>query len=92
MVCGGRTAATLKSELSVPSNDTLRDYQPTLALYYQGIVEEVCAQKLGERDELWWEEARAIIRKIATIIGRQAKETGDLLQKDIATGKPLLPA
>jgi hypothetical protein len=88
----GRTAATLKSELSVPSSDTLRDYQPTLALYYQGIVEEVCAQKLGERDELWWEEARAIIRKVADIIGRQAKETGELLQKDIATGKPLLPA
>jgi hypothetical protein len=88
----GRTAAALKNELSVSNNASLRDHQPTLALYYQGIVEEVCAQKLGERDELWWDEAREIIRKVASIIGRQAKETGELLQKDIATGRPLLPS
>jgi len=86
----GRTAAALKSELGVANNLSLRDHQPTLALYYQGIVEEVCAQKLEEREELWWDEARDIIRTIATIIGRQAKETGELLQKDIATGRPLL--
>lgn len=86
----GRTAATLKSELSVPKNNSLRDYQPTIALYYQGIVEEVCAQKLGMREELWWDEARDIIRTVAAIIGRQAKETGELLQQDLATGKPLL--
>jgi hypothetical protein len=39
----GRTAATLKTELGVPNASNLRDHQPTLALYYQGIVEEVCA-------------------------------------------------
>jgi hypothetical protein len=39
---------------------------------------------------LLWEEARDIIRKVSTIIGRQAKETGELLQQDIATGRPLL--
>jgi hypothetical protein len=83
----GRPAATLKKELGVV---ILRDHQPVLALYYQGIVEEVCAQKLGERDELWWEEAREIIKKVASIIGRQAKETGELLGQDLATGKPLL--
>jgi hypothetical protein len=87
----GRTAAKLKSELTVPSSASLRDYQPILALYYQGIVEEVCAQKIGAREELWWEEARDIIHKVAAIIGRQAKETGELLEKDIATGKSLLP-
>lgn len=86
----GRTAAALKCELAV-NKDNLRDHQPTLALYYQGIVEEVCAQKLGERQELWWDEARDIIRKIAAIIGRQAKETGELLQQDLATGRSLLP-
>lgn len=87
----GRTAATLKVELGVSKSVSLRDHQPTLALYYQGIVEEVCAQKLGERDELWWEEAREIVRTIAKIIGRQAQETSQLLQKDLATGKMLLP-
>ncbi|MEP6987673.1 MAG: hypothetical protein ABI970_18860 [Chloroflexota bacterium] len=86
----GRTAAALKTQLGVSGSNSLRDYQPTLALYYQGIVEEVCAQKLGAREELWWEEARDIVRTVATIIGRQAKETGELLQKDLATDKPLL--
>jgi hypothetical protein len=88
----GRTAAQLKGELNVPKNGSLRDHQPTLALYYQGIVEEVCAQKIGQRDELTWGEARDIIQTIAAIIGRQADETGQLLQQDLATGKPLLPS
>ncbi|MBL8134247.1 MAG: hypothetical protein JNL42_20465 [Anaerolineae bacterium] len=87
----GRPAAALRKELSISSNANLRDHQPTLALYYQGIVEEVCAQKLGEREEVWWEEAREIIRRVAAIIGRQAQETSALLERDIATGKLLLP-
>lgn len=87
----GRNAAKLKDELQLSSNSSLRDHQPTLALHYQGIVEEVCAQKLGIRQELWWDEARDIIGAVANVIGRQARETGDLLQQDIATGKPLLP-
>lgn len=86
-----RTAADLKTELSVPNGGNLRDHQPILALYYQAIAEEVCAQKIGARNELWWDEARAIIKTVAAIIGRQAKETGGLLQKDLATDKPLLP-
>lgn len=86
----GRSAAMLKKELSITSG-SLRDHQPTLALYYQGIVEEVCAQKIGVREELGWEEAREIIISVARIIGRQAKETSELLDQDLATGKPLLP-
>jgi hypothetical protein len=85
-----RSAATLKEQLRVPKNGSLRDHQPILALHYQGIVEEVCAQKLEQRDEVTWDEARAIIQTIAAIIGRQADETSQLLQQDIATGSPLL--
>jgi len=88
----GHTAAKLKEELKLSGNANLRDNQPILALHYQGIVEEVCAQKLGQREELWWDEARDIIQKVAAIIGRQAKETSELLQQDLATGKPLLPS
>jgi hypothetical protein len=87
-----RKAAVLKSELGLPNNANLRDHQPILALYYQGIVEEVCAQKIGQREELWWDEARDIIQTVAKIIGRQAKETSELLGQDIATGRPLLKA
>jgi hypothetical protein len=87
----GRKASELRQQLQLRSRDNLRDHQPTLALYYQGIVEEVCAHKLGERDEVWWEEARDIIRTVGAIIGRQAKETGELMGHDLATGQPLLP-
>lgn len=86
----GRTAAKLKKELDLTKSKSLRDHQPTLALYYQGIAEEVCAQKLGERQELLWQEARDIIGTIAKIIGRQAQETSELLNIDLATGKNLL--
>jgi len=86
----GRPAVVLKQELGI-ARGSLRDRQPTLALYYQGIVEEVCAQKIGAREELWWEEAREVIAVVAAIIGRQAKETGDLLGQDLATGKSLFP-
>jgi hypothetical protein len=86
----GRTSAYLKGELNLPKNVSLRDHQPRLALHYQGIAEEVCAKKLGERTELDWEEARTIIKIVAAFIGEQAQATSRLLSMDLATGKPLL--
>jgi hypothetical protein len=86
----GRTAAYLKGELHLPKSANLRDHQPMLALHYQGIAEEVAAQKLGDRSELSWDEARAIVKTVAAFIGEQAQETSELLQTDLATGKPLL--
>jgi hypothetical protein len=86
----GRTTATLKKQLQLTKNDSLRDNQPMLALHYQGIVEEVCALKLEKREEVTWEEARDIIQTIAKLIGRQAQETSEILEMDIATGKRLL--
>lgn len=86
-----RTSAHLKTELNVPKNASLRDHQPRLALHYQGIAEEVAAQKLGDRAELTWNEARYIIKTVAAFIGEQAQATSQLLQMDIATGRPLLP-
>jgi hypothetical protein len=87
-----RTAAKLRAELDLPKRTNLRDHQPTLALTYQAIAEEVCAKKLGERAELSWDEARAIIKQVAALIGVQAQATSQFLQIDLATGKPLLPA
>lgn len=85
-----RTARQLKRELNLGKNDSLRDNQPRLALTYQGIAEEVCAAKLGERAELSWNEARAIVKHVARIIGAQADETSRLLGIDLATGRKLL--
>ncbi len=85
-----RTAANLKKELGLRKNDNLRDHQPQLALHYQGIAEEVSAHKLGNRNELTWSKAREIVKTIAVFIGKQAKETSQMLNMDIATGRPLL--
>ncbi|MBI5930206.1 MAG: hypothetical protein HY862_12920 [Chloroflexi bacterium] len=86
----GRTAAYLKDELDLPKKASLRDNQPTLALTYQGIAEEVAAQKLGDETELSWDEARAIVKQVAALIGLQAQATSQFLKVDLATGKPLL--
>ncbi len=86
-----RTAAILKQELNLPVRASLRDHQPTLALAYQAIAEEVSARRLGERNEMEWDEARDIVREVADLIGLQADKTSKYLGIDLATGKPLLP-
>jgi hypothetical protein len=86
----GRTASYLKEELELPKKASLRDHQPMLALHYQGIAEEVCAQKLGQETELEWHQARVIVQEVAQFIGRQAQETSQLLKMDLATGRLLL--
>jgi hypothetical protein len=88
----GRTANYLRYEMELPKSANLRDHQPVLALHYQGIAEEVCAQQLGEREELSWHEAREIVQTVARFIGRQAQETSQLVKMDLATGKPFLSA
>jgi hypothetical protein len=88
----GRSAATLRSQMQLNKSDNLRDYQPSIGLQYQGLVEEVCAAKLQKREEVTWDEAREIIQAVAKMIGKHAKETAELLEMDIATGKDLLPS
>ncbi len=88
----GRTAAILKDEIGVPPKASLRDYQPTLALSYQALAEEVSAQTLGDKRELTWDEARQVVRVVADLIGAQAETTARFLGTDLATGKPLLGA
>ncbi|MBC7870127.1 MAG: hypothetical protein H7Y09_04760 [Chitinophagaceae bacterium] len=88
----GRTAANLKKELAVPKGESLRDHQPTLGLYYQGIAEEAAAYKLGDRQEVTWGEAREIVMMVAGFVGTQAQAMSELLQMDLATGKRLLSA
>jgi len=86
----GRTAARLKQQLDLPKKASLRDHQPMLGLEYQRIAEGASARKLGQRQELTWEEAREIVKMVAAFVGRQATEMSELLEMDLATGFPLL--
>lgn len=85
-----RTALQLRKEMNLKKSQSLRDYQPRLAVMYESIAEEVCAAKLGERQELTKYEAYMIISHFVEIIGKQAAETSAMLGIDLATGKPLL--
>jgi len=88
----GHTAAHLKQELSVPKNGSLRDRQPTMALYFQGIAEEASAHELGVREEISWAEAREIVQTMASMIQPWIQQMSARLKMDIATGRPLLPS
>lgn len=85
-----RTSAMLRRELEIAPGKSLRDGQPTLALRYQDITEDIISTRLGERDIITWNEARTIVQEVAKLIGLQAYATSQYFGYDIATGKPLL--
>lgn len=85
-----RTAKRLKEEMGLGKTANLRDYQPTAALYYQGLAEDACARELGDKQELTWGEAVAIIQDAALFVGAQARAYGERYKIDLATGQPLL--
>jgi hypothetical protein len=87
----GRTASYLKKELALPKGASLRDNQTIYALHFQGIAEEACADKLGEKKTVSWLEARDIIQLVAATVGAYTRDMSKFLGKDLATGRPLLP-
>jgi hypothetical protein len=87
----GRTASYLKKELALPKGASLRDNQTIYALHFQGIAEEACADKLGEKKTVSWLEARDIIQLVAATVGGYTQDMSRFLGKDLATGRPLLP-
>jgi hypothetical protein len=86
----GRTASYLKKELALPKGASLRDNQTIYALHFQGIAEEACADKLGEKKSVSWIEARDIIKLVAATVGAYTQDMSRFLGKDLATGRPLL--
>lgn len=87
-----RDANTLKQQMGLKKTDNLRDHQPTQAFHYQGLVESSAAliiQQMGTQSP---EQAIETITKVAKTIGVQARELGDILGIDLATGRPLIAA
>lgn len=85
-----RTAAQLRGEMGLEKKQSLRDHQPRIALLYERIAEETASIRLGERQDLTWLEARKVVMDVAQLIGKQARQTSDVLGVDLATGKPML--
>jgi hypothetical protein len=86
----GRTAAILRNEMGIKKGVSIRDNLPTIALSYLTIVEEFASQQLGQRSEITFEEAHDIVKRVAHLIGQQAKQTARNMGIDLPTGRPLL--
>lgn len=87
----GRDAQELKNELGLKKTANLRDHQTSIALHYQGIVEEIVAHHLGEAQIVPWNSAAKIIEQVSAAIGVQAEQVSRMMGIDLATGRPLLP-
>ncbi len=85
-----RDTGTLKKEMNLKENDSLRDHMPGLALTYEMIAENASAYVLSFKHGLTFNEADQIVREKSELVGKQAAEMGRTLNIDIATGKPLL--
>jgi len=86
-----RTSEILKNQVGLTKNSSkLRDKQPELALTYQMLTEQICAEKLSRYDDIIpAEDVYEVILAVAKMIGRQARETGRWLDMDLPTGKRL---
>lgn len=87
-----RTAAELRGQMKLKKSQSLRDHQPREALAYQRIAESAIARMLEGKNNLAFDEADQIIRKIAGMVGEQARQLSEMLGVDLATGQNLLSA
>lgn len=85
-----RTAAQLREEMDLPAKASLRDNQSHIALLYLTLAEATATEALAGREEITWDYAREIVKEIAAMIGAQARQTGQKLGIDIATGRKLV--
>jgi hypothetical protein len=86
-----RTRAILLEQMGLPENANLRDNQSRLALLFEGIAEEVCSARLGDKEQLGWHMARGVIQETAAKIGKYADAIGQDIGKDIPTDIHLQP-
>jgi hypothetical protein len=85
-----RRAATLKKQMGLKKNDSLRDFQSALALSYQMVAENASGHRLDQKQDLVFDDAKNIVRAISEIVGTQVEQMSKELGIDIATDRPLL--
>src|SRR5258708_30398886 len=87
-----RTTAQLRGELKISNKENPRDHFGKFALIYTRLAEELSTEKLGQAETISMNMAMEIVREIAKMMGKQAKEVSDALGYDLVTEKPLLQA
>jgi hypothetical protein len=85
-----RTRQQIAERIGLSEYFTLENNQSRYALNYQSIAKAYASERLDERAELGFEEARRIIREAAEAIAPQVHAMSQLLGRDIATNLPLL--
>jgi hypothetical protein len=85
-----RSSQDIKDELGIGHVYQIELYQSKYALKYQGIAKDIASERLDERSELSFEEAKDIIYTAASLIAPQILATSKILGRDVATDLPLL--
>ncbi len=85
-----RDTDTLKAQMGLKENASLRDNMSRIGLIYELLAEGVSAHVLEQHINLEFHQATEIVLKNSELIGKQAEETGRALKIDIATNKPLI--
>lgn len=87
----GRNVKTLRGELKLTISEPLRDYLDGFALTYIQLAEILATEVLNQTGKTDNENALRIIKFCATTIGKQVKQTEDILGYDLLTKKPFYP-
>ncbi len=85
-----RKTGTLKAQMKLKHNDSLRDNMTPLALSYEMLAENVASHVLAQKHGLKFDEADQIVRENSELVGKQVDEMSRFLNIDIATNQPLL--
>jgi len=85
-----RRRKQIAGQIGLSDYRKLEHYQSFYALSYQAIAKGLAAERLGERSELDFAEAKAIIQDTTALIAPQIKALSEIRGIDIATNIPLL--
>jgi hypothetical protein len=87
-----RTAADLRRDLNLDSRQNPRDHMQRVALGFLSIAEALCADELGDAQNITPEQARHIVSEVAHMVGVSADVLQERVGRDLVTGRPLLPS
>lgn len=87
----GRATEVLQDQLDIKRKiGNLRDNLPAIALSYLSIAEGLCADRLGNEEQILYSQADSIIRQVSSIIGKQIHQIQEFTGKDMITGWELI--
>jgi hypothetical protein len=85
-----RDAVQLRAELGLNEHQTPREHMSEMALEFQRMVEKIATAHLRRAGRVTSFEAMALLQRVSADYGVKARELGNSMGIDLATGRPLL--